>query len=104
VSHDRKVIPKSLDESLLTNDNSEMIAELPVPQSNLDSWERFMPWPNVHVEDFMNSVNTVQRDGYRTQLLIRKHLNTIYAKLYGQGHQDSKSHACSHRHVIVDKY
>jgi hypothetical protein len=75
-----------------------MIAELPVPQSNLDSWERFMPWPNVHAEDF-----TFQ-NGYMTQLLIRKHLNTIYAKLYGHRHQDSKSHACSHRHVIVDKY
>jgi hypothetical protein len=88
MSPDREVIVKAFWLiSMLTGEHSEIVAELPFPQSSLNSWEQLIPWPNAQAEDF---INTFQRDGYMTALWVRKHLNTILPKLYGYGHQNSQ--------------
>jgi hypothetical protein len=61
---------------------SDILAELPVPHSNILTYEEDMPLPNL--------TELVQTDGfdvrviesYNTQLMLRKHLNTLHKEFY----------------------
>lgn len=63
---------------------SDIIAELDLPQSNITMHETNMPWPNfraAHEEDKI--CTALQAESYGAQLFLRNHLNTIHSKVYG---------------------
>jgi hypothetical protein len=63
----------------LSNGDSDLIAELPMPPSGLLSYEDDMPHPNMSLLDGFD-----QRvlDSYPGQLYLRTHLNSIHRMFY----------------------
>jgi hypothetical protein len=65
----------------LTFDTSDIIAELPLPQSGLLAYEDEMPYPNaMHTEQTEEWGKIFE--SYIAQLYLRKHLNHIHKMFY----------------------
>ena len=61
---------------------SDIIAELPVPQSGILTLEEDMPTPNLKVAGEVHKFDPVILESYMAQLFLRKHLNTLHGLLY----------------------
>ncbi|KAL2016046.1 hypothetical protein VTK56DRAFT_4312 [Thermocarpiscus australiensis] len=60
---------------------SDIIAELPVPQSHILAYEDLMPYPDIHMARQMEIDERVLKS-YLAQLYLRKQLNSIHGMLY----------------------
>ncbi|KAK4149959.1 hypothetical protein C8A00DRAFT_46542 [Chaetomidium leptoderma] len=60
---------------------SDIIAELPLPQSHILAYEDMMPYPNIHVARGLGFEEHVLQS-YLAQLYLRKSLNQIHGILY----------------------
>ncbi|KFY89772.1 hypothetical protein V498_06293 [Pseudogymnoascus sp. VKM F-4517 (FW-2822)] len=69
---------------------SDILAELDVPQSQILTWESTMPWPNVETAVGMG-FDVKNMECYNALLWLRKRLNHIHSELYGPGIQDGYS-------------
>lgn len=71
--------PHSAQERYTDEEDSDLIAELPLPPSGLLSYEEDMPHPNMSLlEGFDQSI----LDSYPGQLYLRTHLNSIHRMFY----------------------
>jgi hypothetical protein len=64
---------------------SDIVAELNVPQSVIMSLESMVPWPNFQFAMDNNEMDTHEVQCYSAQLWFRKELNKIHRDLYGPG-------------------
>jgi hypothetical protein len=64
-----------------TTTNSDIIAELPLPQSHILAYEDMMPYPNIQVAKGLGFDEHVLQS-YLAQLYLRKRLNQIHGMLY----------------------
>ena len=72
---------------------SDIIAELDVPQSAILKWESTMPWPDLEVSVEMGvQLETMQC--YLALLWLRRRLNHIHTELYAPGVQEGTSPLC----------
>ena len=60
---------------------SDIIAELPLPQSHILAYEEMMPYPNINLAEEQGFNGRVLRS-YLAQLYLRKSLNQIHGMLY----------------------
>lgn len=60
---------------------SDIIAELPLPQSHILAFEEMIPYPNIKLAEAQGHDGRVLR-GYLAQLYLRKSLNHIHSRLY----------------------
>lgn len=60
---------------------SDIIAELPLPQSHILAFEEIMPYPNINMATGLGFDEHVLRS-YLAQLYLRKNLNQIHQTLY----------------------
>lgn len=60
---------------------SDIIAELPLPQSHILAFEEMMPYPSINLAKEWNFDDHVLQS-YLAQLYLRKHLNQIHNVLY----------------------
>ncbi|KAK4104353.1 hypothetical protein N658DRAFT_251087 [Parathielavia hyrcaniae] len=60
---------------------SDIIAELPLPQSHILAYEDIMPFPNTNLAQELGFKQDVLQS-YLAQLYLRKKLNTIHGMLY----------------------
>ncbi|KAK0614037.1 hypothetical protein B0T14DRAFT_570023 [Immersiella caudata] len=60
---------------------SDIIAELPLPQSHILAYEEMMPYPNINLARQLGFSDRVLRS-YLAQLYLRKSLNVIHQMLY----------------------
>ncbi|KAK5652439.1 hypothetical protein OQA88_10483 [Cercophora sp. LCS_1] len=60
---------------------SDIIAELPLPQSHILAFEEMIPYPNIKLAEQQGHDGRVLR-GYLAQLYLRKSLNHIHSRLY----------------------
>ncbi|ELR05856.1 hypothetical protein VC83_08305 [Pseudogymnoascus destructans] len=67
---------------------SDIVAELEVPQSDILSLESIMPWPNLTMAQNNNEISAKASWCYSMQLVYRKKLNIIHRDLYGPGKED----------------
>lgn len=61
--------------------HSDIIAELPLPQSHILAYEDIMPYPNIQVAKALGFDEHVLQS-YLAQLYLRKTLNQIHGMLY----------------------
>jgi hypothetical protein len=61
--------------------NSDIVAELQLPQSGILAYESQMPWPNG-IFAVNQGVDTHVAQGYLAQLYLRKQLNKVHNLLY----------------------
>jgi hypothetical protein len=61
---------------------SDIIAELPVPQSNILTYEDDMPHPNLKIAEDMEGFDSFMLESYTAQLFLRKHLNLLHTMFY----------------------
>ncbi|ODQ69193.1 hypothetical protein LIPSTDRAFT_108171 [Lipomyces starkeyi NRRL Y-11557] len=66
---------------------SDILAELDVPQSPILAWESTMPWPDLEAAVSMGH-DLQNMECYMALLWLRRRLNHIHAELYGPGIQD----------------
>ncbi|KFZ15957.1 hypothetical protein V501_02491 [Pseudogymnoascus sp. VKM F-4519 (FW-2642)] len=64
---------------------SDIVAELEVPQSGILSLESIMPWPNLIMAEKNNEISAKASWCYSMQLVYRRKLNIIHRDLYGPG-------------------
>ncbi|OBT71578.1 hypothetical protein VF21_09296 [Pseudogymnoascus sp. 05NY08] len=67
---------------------SDIVAELEVPQSGILSLESIMPWPNLAMAEHNNEISAKASWCYSMQLVYRKKLNIIHRDLYGPGKEN----------------
>ncbi|KFY59113.1 hypothetical protein V497_04497 [Pseudogymnoascus sp. VKM F-4516 (FW-969)] len=68
---------------------SDIVAELEVPQSDILSLESIMPWPNLIMAEKNNEISAKASWCYSMQLVYRKKLNIIHRDLYGPGKENA---------------
>ncbi|ORY68668.1 uncharacterized protein BCR38DRAFT_455573 [Pseudomassariella vexata] len=68
---------------------SDILAELQFPQSNILSWEEIMPYPNMGIAMSDGHPQHVVGN-YSAQLYLRKQLNTIHNSLYNPNPRESE--------------
>jgi hypothetical protein len=61
--------------------DSDIIAELPLPQSHILAFEEIMPYPNINLAKSLGFDDHVLQS-YLAQLYLRKSLNQIHQMLY----------------------
>ncbi|KAL1879895.1 hypothetical protein VTK73DRAFT_6707 [Phialemonium thermophilum] len=69
---------------------SDIIAELPLPQSNILAYEELMPLPNLDLAR-EHGFDTRVLLSYKTQLYLRRKLNDAHQLLYNPEHEDDKT-------------
>ncbi|OBT51349.1 hypothetical protein VE04_09078 [Pseudogymnoascus sp. 24MN13] len=67
---------------------SDIVAELDVPQSGILSLESIMPWPNLAMAERNKEISAKASWCYSMQLVYRKKLNIIHRDLYGPGKEN----------------
>lgn len=70
---------------------SDILAELPFPQSGILSTEEHMPWPDIAVISGKEGIPLIHLLYYIKQLMLRKRLNYIHKDLYEGGRQEGKN-------------
>ncbi|KFY42362.1 hypothetical protein V494_02450 [Pseudogymnoascus sp. VKM F-4513 (FW-928)] len=68
---------------------SDIVAELEVPQSGILSLESIMPWPNLIMAEKNNEISAKASWCYSMQLVYRQKLNIIHRDLYGPGKENA---------------
>ncbi|KAK9427679.1 hypothetical protein V1505DRAFT_20857 [Lipomyces doorenjongii] len=77
---------------------SDILAELDLPQSPILAWESTMPWPDLEMAVTMGH-DLQNMECYIALLWLRRRLNNIHAELYGPGIQEGYS--LSHMNHLV---
>jgi hypothetical protein len=67
--------------------NSDILAELDLPKSEVLDWAEYIPFPNVTA--LAEDVDEIKAKSYMAQLMLRQHLNEIHRKIYSWP-EDSK--------------
>ncbi|KFY31510.1 hypothetical protein V493_01039 [Pseudogymnoascus sp. VKM F-4281 (FW-2241)] len=67
---------------------SDIVAELEVPQSDILMLESVMPWPNLSLAEKNGEITDEGSCCYFMQVLYRKKLNVIHRELYGPGKEN----------------
>ncbi|KFZ17341.1 hypothetical protein V501_01777 [Pseudogymnoascus sp. VKM F-4519 (FW-2642)] len=81
---------------------SDIVAELEVPQSGILSLELIMPWPNLAMALDNNEMSEMEMRCYLVQLLLRKKLNIIHRELYGPGKENGYQLADMNKLPYID--
>ncbi|KFY46957.1 hypothetical protein V494_00250 [Pseudogymnoascus sp. VKM F-4513 (FW-928)] len=67
---------------------SDIVAELDVPQSDILRLESMMPWPSLDLAARQGEVTQEESRFYLTHAMYCKKINTIHRDLYGPGGED----------------
>lgn len=61
---------------------SDIVAEIPIPQSGILTFEEDMPAPNLHAASAEDGFDPLVMESYGAQLFLRKHLNQLHNMFY----------------------
>ena len=67
---------------MLTFWASDIVAELPFPQSGILTYEDDMPTPNLQAASNVDGFDPIIIESYGAQLFLRKHLNALHNMFY----------------------